>query len=146
EGDESALAETETAIGKARQEIERLEFARMMGRPEDQAPAILSINAGAGGTEAQDWAQMLLRMYLRYFERKGWQVEETDLQEGEEAGIKSATLRVMADYAFGLLKAEDGVHRLVRISPFDSQGRRHTSFASVAVFPEIDDTIVVVIE
>lgn len=145
-GDQSSLQEVVAPLARAKQGIERLEFARMLGRPEDTKPAIISINAGAGGTEAQDWAQMLLRMYLRYCERKGWQVEETDLQEGEEAGIKSATLRVTGDYAFGFLKAEDGVHRLVRISPFDSNARRHTSFVGVSVFPEIDDEIEVEIE
>lgn len=146
DGDDSAFPEAEQALNRARAEIEKLEFARMLGRPEDNKPAIISINAGAGGTEAQDWASILLRMYLRFCERKGWTVEETDFQEGEEAGIKGVTLRVTGDYAFGFLKAEDGVHRLVRISPFDSNGRRHTSFAAVTVFPEIDDDIQVDIE
>jgi peptide chain release factor 2 len=145
-GDAASLQEVEAPLAKAREGIQRLEFARMLGRPEDTKPAILSINAGAGGTEAQDWSSMLLRMYLRFCERKGWTVEETDFQEGEEAGIKSVTLRITGDYAFGFLKAEDGVHRLVRISPFDSNDRRHTSFSAVSVFPEIDDEIVVDIE
>jgi peptide chain release factor 2 len=145
-GDQSALKDVSEPMERAKQGIEKLEFARMLGRPEDSMPAILSINAGAGGTEAQDWSQMLLRMYLRYCERKGWTVEETDLQEGEEAGIKSATLRITGEYAFGFLKAEDGVHRLVRISPFDSNDRRHTSFSAVSVFPEINDEIEVEIE
>lgn len=145
-GDESVLSEAEETLKRAQDTISQMEFERMLSGPDDEKYAIVSINAGAGGTEAQDWAMMLLRMYLRYCERKGWKVEETDLQEGEEAGIKSATFRVMADYAYGFLKAEDGVHRLVRISPFDSQSRRHTSFASVTVFPEIDDAITVEID
>lgn len=126
--------------------IEDLEFKRILGEPEDSSNAIVSINAGAGGTEAQDWADMLLRMYLRYAERSGFSTEIVEYQEGDEAGLKSATFLVNGDYAFGYLKAESGVHRLVRISPFDSNKRRHTSFASVFISPEIDDNIEVDID
>ena len=107
----------------------------------DASNAIFSINAGAGGTEAQDWAEMLLRMYLRYCERKGFRTEITDYQPGEEAGVKGATFNVEGSYAYGYLRAEMGIHRLVRISPFDANARRHTSFCSVFVFPELDDDI-----
>jgi peptide chain release factor 2 len=112
----------------------------------DSLGAILEINGGAGGTEAQDWAHMLLRMYLRWAERKGFDIEEVDYHQGEEAGIKNATYLIRGDYAYGLLRSEQGVHRLVRISPFDSNARRHTSFASIAVTPEIDDAIEVEID
>jgi peptide chain release factor 2 len=118
----------------------------MLDGDEDRNNAIMSINAGAGGTEAQDWAQMLFRMYLRWIEEKGFSLELIDLQEGEEAGIKGATFSVSGDYAYGYLKAENGVHRLVRISPFNASGKRHTSFASVFVYPELDDEIVVDID
>src|SRR5687768_13094163 len=114
--------------------IERAEFQKMLGGEHDRAGAILTINAGAGGTESQDWAEMLLRMYLRWCDRKGFKRDITDIQAGEEAGIKSATVLVQGEYAFGYLSAEVGVHRLVRISPFDSAARRHTSFASVSVW------------
>ncbi len=113
----------------------------MLGGNDDPKNAILSINSGAGGTESQDWAQMLLRLYLRWIERRGFDYEEFDIQAGQEAGIKSVTILVKGDYAYGYLKSENGVHRLVRISPFDSNARRHTSFASVSIVPEIDDTI-----
>jgi peptide chain release factor 2 len=113
----------------------------MLSDENDDKNAIVSINAGAGGTEAQDWTEMLLRMYLRWCERKNFKVEMIDLLEGEEAGIKSVTFTASGPYAHGMLKAESGVHRLVRISPFDASGRRHTSFAAVLVFPEIDDKI-----
>ena len=113
----------------------------MLGGEHDRASAILTINAGAGGTESQDWAEMLLRMYLRWIDRKGFKRELTDVQAGEEAGIKSATVLVHGEYAYGFLSAEVGVHRLVRISPFDSAARRHTSFASVFAWPEIDEDI-----
>ncbi len=118
----------------------------MLGGADDQKNAILSINAGAGGTESQDWASMLLRMYIRWIERRGFEYEEMDFQPGQEAGIKSATLLVKGDYVYGYLKGESGVHRLVRISPFDSNARRHTSFASVSTLPEIEETAEVEID
>ena len=121
--------------------IEGAEFQNMLGGEHDRASAILTINSGAGGTESQDWAEMLLRMYLRWCERRGFKCDLTDMQAGEEAGIKSATVLVQGEYAYGLLTAEVGVHRLVRISPFDSASRRHTSFASVFVWPQIDEDI-----
>ena len=121
--------------------VEALELRGMLSGEDDHRDAVVSLNPGAGGTEAQDWAELLLRMYTRYAERQGWAVELVERQEGEGAGIKSATLRVQGEFAYGYLKAENGVHRLVRISPFDSSGRRHTSFASVFVYPEIDDEI-----
>ena len=121
--------------------IEGLEFRRMMSDPADKKNALITIHPGAGGTESADWARMLMRMYVRWAERKGFEVELLDLLEGEEAGIRSATIEVNGLYAYGHLKAESGVHRLVRISPFDSQKRRHTSFASVFVYPELDDEI-----
>jgi len=123
------------------QKIHDLEFRRMLGGKEDSKNAILTIHPGAGGTESQDWAEMLMRMYLRYAERKGFQTNIMDFQSGDEAGIKSVTVEVTGPYAYGYLKAEAGVHRLVRISPFDANSRRHTSFASVFVLPEIDDDI-----
>jgi peptide chain release factor 2 len=113
----------------------------MLQGPDDFRHALVTIHPGAGGTESQDWAEMLLRMYIRWGERHGFDVDLLDRQEGDEAGIKSATLQLTGEYAYGYLKAERGVHRLVRISPFDSAGRRHTSFASVFVYPEVDDTI-----
>jgi len=122
-------------------QVERMEFARMLSGEHDPSSAIISINAGAGGTEAQDWAEMLLRMYLRWCERKGFKTEITEYQPGEEAGAKSVTFTVDGAYAYGYLKAEKGIHRLVRISPFDANARRHTSFTSVFVFPEISDDI-----
>jgi peptide chain release factor 2 len=118
-----------------------MEFERMLSGEQDPMGAIVSINAGAGGVDAQDWAQMLLRMLLRYCERKGWKTELLDEQPAEEAGIKSATFVVDAEYAYGLLKAEMGVHRLVRISPFDGNARRQTSFAAVSVSPDVEDSI-----
>ncbi len=133
--------ETLEAYKIALQEIEDAEFKSTLNKPEDELPAIVQINPGAGGTESQDWAAMLLRMYLMYGEKQGWKVTELDYQDGEEAGIKSATLQFDGNFAYGFLKAESGVHRLVRISPFDSNARRHTSFASVFVYPLIDDTI-----
>jgi peptide chain release factor 2 len=146
EGDEDALAEAKAKLSEIEVKVETLEFKRILGEPEDASNAIVSINAGAGGTEAQDWADMLLRMYLRYAERSGFNSEIVEYQEGDEAGLKSATFLVKGDYAFGYLKAESGVHRLVRISPFDSNKRRHTSFASVFISPEIDDSIEVDID
>jgi peptide chain release factor 2 len=121
--------------------IEDAEFKSTLNKPEDELPAVLQINAGAGGTESCDWAEMLLRMYRMYGDKQGWKVTELDYQEGDGAGIKSATLQFDGDFAYGFLKAESGVHRLVRISPFDSNARRHTSFASVYVYPLIDDSI-----
>ncbi len=121
--------------------VEGAEFQKMLGGEHDRANAILTINSGAGGTESQDWAEMLLRMYLRWADRHGFKRELTDIQAGEEAGIKSATVMVQGEYAYGYLSAEVGVHRLVRISPFDSAARRHTSFASVFAWPEVDEDI-----
>jgi len=122
-------------------ELRQMELQEMLGGPNDGANAIVSVNAGAGGTEAQDWAQMLLRMYLRYCENQGFKTSIVDQQSGEEAGIKSVTFTVEGQYAYGLLSAEIGVHRLVRISPFDANQRRHTSFAAVFVFPDIEEEI-----
>jgi peptide chain release factor 2 len=121
--------------------IEEAEFKSTLNKPEDELTAVVQINSGAGGTESQDWAEMLLRMYRMYGQKQGWTVTELDLQEGDGAGIKSATIQIDGPFAYGFLKAESGVHRLVRISPFDSNARRHTSFASVYVYPLIDDTI-----
>jgi peptide chain release factor 2 len=118
-----------------------LEVRAMLSGADDARDALLTIHPGAGGTESQDWAEMLLRMYTRWAERHGFDVTLLDLQPGEEAGIKSATIEIKGQYAYGYLKAEKGVHRLVRISPFDAQSRRHTSFASVFVYPVVDDTI-----
>lgn len=133
--------ETKIAYQEAISKIEEAEFKSTLNKPEDELPAVLQINPGAGGTESQDWAEMLLRMYRMYGEKQGWKVTELDFQEGDGAGIKSATLQFDGDFAYGFLKAESGVHRLVRISPFDSNARRHTSFASVFVYPLIDDSI-----
>jgi len=143
--DEQARAEARVATREAGQGVERLELSRMLSGPQDHLNAIVEINAGAGGTESQDWAQMLYRMYRRYAERKGWEVEPGDFQPGEEAGLKNASFIARGDHAYGWLTAEVGVHRLVRISPFDSNARRHTSFASVFVYPEVDEDIEVVI-
>jgi len=131
---------------KLKKLVEVLEFKKILGEPDDIRNAIVSINAGAGGTEAQDWAEMLFRMYIRYCERQDFETQIMDLQEGEEAGIKSVTFLANGRYAFGYLKGESGVHRLVRVSPFDSNNRRHTSFASVFVSPEIDESIEVDID
>lgn len=122
-------------------ELTRLDLDLKLSGPDDDKYALVAINSGAGGTESQDWAEMLMRMYVRWAERKGYTIELLDRQDGEEAGIKSATMALRGDHAFGFLKGENGVHRLVRISPYDSAARRHTSFASVYVYPEIDDTI-----
>ncbi len=121
--------------------LEEMEFRRMLGNEEDQLCSFLNINSGAGGTESQDWAEMLMRMYIMWGEKNGYKVTEVDVQSGEGAGIKSATLQFDGDFAYGYLKAESGVHRLVRISPFDSNARRHTSFASVFAYPVVDDSI-----
>lgn len=142
-GEEEVLADLEATSARVDTILGDLEFRRMLSGTHDANDAIVSINAGAGGTESQDWAEMLLRMYLRFCEKQGWKTEMIDYQDGEEAGLKGATFSVRGDYAFGYLRPESGVHRLVRISPFDSQARRHTSFASVYVLPELDDAIVV---
>ncbi|NNF57326.1 MAG: peptide chain release factor 2 [Rhodothermaceae bacterium] len=141
EEDAGLGSEIERERAALERSVEALELRGMLSGEDDARDAIVNINPGAGGTEAQDWAELLLRMYTRYGERQGWTVELVEYQEGEGAGIKSATLRIAGRFAYGYLKAESGVHRLVRISPFDSSGRRHTSFASVFVYPEIDDTI-----
>ena len=133
--------ETKAAYEAAIAAIEDAEFKSTLNQPEDELPAVLQINPGAGGTESQDWAEMLLRMYRMYGDKQGWKVTELDYQEGDGAGIKTATLQFDGAFAYGFLKAESGVHRLVRISPFDSNARRHTSFASVFVYPLIDDSI-----
>ena len=144
-GDDGSL-DAEIAEGAARlkKELDEFELKIMLSAPHDNKAAILSIHPGAGGTESQDWAQMLMRMYLRWCEREGFKAEVVDLLPGEEAGIKSATIEVTGEYAYGYLKGEAGVHRLVRISPFDASSRRQTSFASVAVTPEVDDVEVTV--
>ena len=141
EKDTTALAEIEKDLTRLRESLERLEFRRMFSGEVDQANSFLDIQAGSGGTEAQDWAQMLLRMYLRWSEAQGFSTELIEKSEGEVAGIKSATVRICGDYAYGHLRTETGVHRLVRKSPFDSGNRRHTSFASVFAYPEVDDSI-----
>jgi peptide chain release factor 2 len=123
--------------------VEKLEFRNMLSGEEDNLSAIVQINSGAGGTESQDWAQMLMRMYIRYGERNNYKIKEVDLQEGDVAGIKSVTLEFEGDYAYGYLKGENGVHRLVRLSPFDANHKRHTSFASVYAYPIINDDIVI---
>jgi len=123
--------------------IEDLEFRNMLSGEEDKLSAIVQINSGAGGTESQDWAQMLMRMYIRYAERNKYKIKEVDYQEGDVAGIKQVTLEIEGDYAYGYLKGENGVHRLVRLSPFDANHKRHTSFASVYAYPIIDDNIVI---
>ncbi len=139
--DDATESETKQAYEIALKQIEEAEFKSTLNKPEDELPAVLQINPGAGGTESQDWAEMLYRMYRMYGEKQGWKVTELDFQEGDGAGIKSVTLQFEGDFAYGFLKAESGVHRLVRISPFDSNARRHTSFASVFVYPLIDDSI-----
>jgi len=140
-GGEASEEETREAYTKALTRIEEVEFKSTLNQPEDELPAVMQINSGAGGTESQDWALMLLRMYRMYGDKQGWSITELDLQDGEGAGIKSATLQFEGPFAYGFLKAESGVHRLVRISPFDSNARRHTSFASVFVYPLVDDSI-----
>ena len=134
-------ADVKAAYDKAITAIEEAEFKSTLNEPEDELPGILQINSGAGGTESQDWAEMLARMYRMYGEKQGWKVTELDWTPGDGAGIKSATLQFDGPFAYGFLKAESGVHRLVRISPFDANAKRHTSFASVFVYPLIDDTI-----
>jgi len=141
EGDDETLNSTATDIQDIEQRVAKLEFMRMFSHPMDPNNCFIDIQSGSGGTEAQDWASMLLRMYLRYCERKGFQVEILEQSDGEVAGIKGASLKVSGEYAYGLLRTETGVHRLVRKSPFDSGNRRHTSFSSVFVYPEVDDSI-----
>ncbi len=138
---ENVLAELRADLDALRSNVDRLEIETLLPGENDRLNALVTIHPGAGGTESQDWAEMLLRMYRRWAERRGFQFTLNDYQSGEEAGLKSATFTVAGDYAYGLLSAESGVHRLVRISPFDAAARRHTSFASVFVGPEIDDTI-----
>ena len=144
EGDESVLSEIEEGLRRLRDSHEEFELRVILSGAHDKKNAIVSIHPGAGGTESQDWAQMLVRMYLRWGERAGFKAEVVDLLPGEEAGIKSATIEMSGEYAYGYLKGETGVHRLVRISPFDASRRRHTSFASVSVIPEVEEVEVVV--
>ncbi len=141
ENDDDTLLAVEADSKAIEARVEELEFRRMFNNPMDPNNCFVDIQAGSGGTEAQDWASMLLRMYIKYCERKGFQVEVLEESEGEVAGIKSASLKISGDYAFGTLRTEIGVHRLVRKSPFDSNNGRHTSFASVFVYPEVDDSI-----
>lgn len=133
--------ETQAAYETACHQLDDAEFKSTLNEPEDELPAILQINSGAGGTESQDWAEMIARMYKMYGDKQGWKITELDWQWGDGAGIKTATLQFEGPFAYGFLKAESGVHRLVRISPFDSNARRHTSFASVFVYPLVDDSI-----
>ena len=135
------MKELDAAYGQAEQAVEALELKNMLGEEGDSLGAILTINSGAGGTEANDWSAMLMRMYMRWGERNGYKMTVTELLEGDEVGIKSATIQVEGDYAYGYLKAENGVHRLVRISPFNAQGKRQSTFSSVFVYPLVDDTI-----
>jgi len=146
EADPEALEEVSQQVRTLDKRIKKLSLDLMLDGEDDQNNAIVSINAGAGGTEAQDWAEMLFRMYARWVERKGFGIKVIDFQSGDEAGIKSATFTANGTYAYGYLKTETGVHRLVRISPFNAGGKRHTSFASVSVYPELDKEIVIDIE
>lgn len=139
--EEVSEEEIKSEYKKTLKEVEELELKKMLSSEEDQLSAVMEINPGAGGTESNDWASMLMRMYIMWGEKNGYKVKEVDFQEGEVAGIKSVTLEFEGPLAYGFLKSEIGVHRLVRVSPFDSNGRRHTSFASVYVYPEVDDTI-----
>jgi peptide chain release factor 2 len=139
EEDPDLHRETEERLDALEHGVRAVEFHKMLSDPRDTGDAILAINAGAGGTEAQDWAEMLLRMYLRWAERRGYATDVVDLLPGDEAGVKNATVTVAGGYSYGYLKAEEGVHRLVRISPFDAQARRHTSFASVSVYPDVEE-------
>jgi peptide chain release factor 2 len=139
--DESFMKELENEVDSIEKKLEDLEARRMLSHEMDKSSCFLSVNAGAGGTEACDWAEMLLRMYQRWASKKGWKVEVVDILEGEVAGVRNATIRIEGPYAYGYAKAEKGVHRLVRISPFDSNARRHTSFAAVDVVPEVADDV-----
>ena len=141
ESDEAVLAEAADELQDQEKDLRRLGLEMMLGGEDDNKNAIITLHAGAGGTEAQDWTEMLLRMYLRYAERRGFKTEMYDLLPGDEAGVKSATFAANGPHAYGYLKSESGIHRLVRISPFDASGRRHTSFAAVFVYPEADDNI-----
>jgi len=141
EDDDATLIAIESDAAALEKDVAALEFRRMFSNPMDPNNCFVDIQSGSGGTEAQDWCAMLLRMYLKYCEKKGFQVEVLEESEGDVAGLKSASLKVSGDYAYGTLRTESGVHRLVRKSPFDSNARRHTSFASVSVFPEVDDSI-----
>lgn len=141
ESDENTYQEVEGSLEKLEQDVADLELRRMLGGEDDGRNAILTIHPGAGGTESQDWAEMLFRMYMRFCQRRGFEANVLDFQDGDEAGLKSATIEVIGPSAFGYMKAEAGVHRLVRISPFDSNKRRHTSFASVFVYPELEEDI-----
>ncbi len=141
EKSEEALNEAAAKIATVSKELAQTELTQLLGGPDDRRNAIVNLHPGAGGTEAQDWAEILLRMYLRWCDRRGYRKEILEYQPGEEAGVKSVTFMVEGDYAYGYLKAEAGIHRLVRISPFDANSRRHTSFASVFVYPEVDDDI-----
>jgi peptide chain release factor 2 len=143
ENDASVVAEAETALKKLKAEVARRELEALLSGEADGFDTFLEVHAGAGGTESQDWANMLLRMYMRWAEQHGYKIEYLEETSGEEAGIKSATIQIKGHNAYGWLKSEDGVHRLVRISPFDSNARRHTSFASITVYPVIDDRIVI---
>jgi peptide chain release factor 2 len=145
ESDESTMVAVEDDAAAIEKQVADLEFRRMFSNPADSLNCFLDIQAGAGGTEACDWASILLRQYLRYSERKGFKAELLEESDGDVAGIKSATIKITGDYAFGFLRTETGVHRLVRKSPFDSSGGRHTSFASVFVYPEVDDSLEIVI-
>jgi peptide chain release factor 2 len=146
EKSEDALREATSKLSEATQGVAQIELSQMLGGPDDRRNAIVSLHPGAGGTEAQDWAEILLRMYLRWADRRGYRKEILEYQPGEEAGVKSVTFTVEGEYAYGYLKAEAGIHRLVRISPFDANSRRHTSFASVFVYPEVDEDIKVEID
>jgi peptide chain release factor 2 len=141
EGDDDTLAAVGADVGRTRKMVEDMEFRRMFSDPMDPNSCFVDINAGQGGTEAQDWTQMLLRMYLKYCDRKGFKAEVLEESQGEVAGLKSACIKITGPYAYGYLRTETGIHRLVRKSPFDSNARRHTSFASVFAYPEVDDTI-----
>lgn len=146
EDDSASLKEAERELHSLKKSVQRMETERLLGGEADGNNAYLEVHAGAGGTESQDWAQMLLRMYVRWAERQRFKIETISESSGEEAGIKSATLKISGHMAYGLLKTESGVHRLVRISPFDSNKRRHTSFSSVFVYPEVDDNIEITID
>jgi len=146
QGDEKEAQELLERVQKSEEAVDQIEFRRMLGGDHDPSNAIVSVNAGAGGTEAQDWVEMLLRMYLRWAEKKRFETKIIDILTGEEAGLKNVTFMVNGPYAYGYLKAESGIHRMVRISPFDAGARRHTSFASVFAIPEVSDNIVVAID